>query len=57
MGQHTPPKHELTFNRLYGVISQMIELFTTTAVTTSNPTWVRFATLLLATCYLPACWF
>jgi hypothetical protein len=32
------PKRPLTFNGLYGVISQMTELFTTIAVSTSNST-------------------
>jgi hypothetical protein len=32
-----PPKCRLTFNRLYGFISQKIKLFITTAVRTSNP--------------------
>jgi hypothetical protein len=35
--RHFPSKHHLTFNGLYGVISQKIELFITTAVRTSNP--------------------
>jgi hypothetical protein len=26
-GDYVPPKHQLTFNRLHGVISQKIELF------------------------------
>jgi hypothetical protein len=42
MRQHTPPKHHLTFKKWHGVISQKLQLFTTTAATTSNPTWVRF---------------
>jgi hypothetical protein len=32
----SPPKRELTFNGLYGVISQKIELFITTAERTTN---------------------
>jgi hypothetical protein len=34
---HVPPKCQSTFNGLHGAISQMIELFITVAVTTSNP--------------------
>jgi hypothetical protein len=34
--RHVPPKHRLTFNRLYSVMSQRIGLFTTTAVRISN---------------------
>jgi hypothetical protein len=37
--RHVPPKRRLTFNGLYGVISQMLELFITTAVRTSNRTY------------------
>jgi hypothetical protein len=36
--RYVPPKLRLTFNGLHGVISQMIWLFVTTAVRTSNPT-------------------
>jgi hypothetical protein len=35
---HFPPKHCSTFNRLHGVTSQKTDLFTATAVKTSNPT-------------------
>jgi hypothetical protein len=38
--QHVHPKVQLTFNGLHGVISQKIELFITTAVRTSNPTYL-----------------
>jgi hypothetical protein len=38
--RHVPPKRQLTFNRLHGVISQKAELFITIAVRTSNPTKV-----------------
>jgi hypothetical protein len=34
--RHIPPKHRLTFSGLRGVISRKTELFTTTAVRTSN---------------------
>jgi hypothetical protein len=34
---HVPLKCQLTYNRLHGALSQMIELFITVAVTTSNP--------------------
>jgi hypothetical protein len=37
------PKRRLTFNRLYGVISQKIVLFITTAVRTSNPTTAAYS--------------
>jgi hypothetical protein len=37
---HVLPKSRLTFNRLHCVIFQKIELFITTAVSTSNPTYV-----------------
>jgi hypothetical protein len=33
-----PPKHQLTYNALHGVISQKTEVFIITAVRTSNPT-------------------
>jgi hypothetical protein len=36
--RHAPPKRRLAFNGLQGVISQKRQLFTTTAVRTSNPT-------------------
>jgi hypothetical protein len=36
---HVPPKHQFTFNGLYSIISQKIELFITTAMRTSNPTF------------------
>jgi hypothetical protein len=36
--QHVPPKHWLTFNRLYDILSQMTKLFITTTVRTLNPT-------------------
>jgi hypothetical protein len=35
-----PPKRQLTFNGLHGVISQKIERFITTSVRSSNPTEV-----------------
>jgi hypothetical protein len=38
VASRAPPKHQLTFNGLCGVISQTIGLFITTAVRTSNPT-------------------
>jgi hypothetical protein len=37
-----PPKRQLTFNGLHGVISQNIVLFVNTAVRTSDPTTVSF---------------
>jgi hypothetical protein len=36
--RHVPPKLRLTFNELHDIISQNIQLFITTAVTTSNRT-------------------
>jgi hypothetical protein len=36
--QYVPPKCQMTFNRLHGIIYQKTELFITTAVRTSNPT-------------------
>jgi hypothetical protein len=36
--RYVPPKRRLTLNGLHGVISQMMMLFITTAVKTSNPT-------------------
>jgi hypothetical protein len=36
--EHVPPKRRLSFNGLHGVISQKIEIFTTTAVRTSDVT-------------------
>jgi hypothetical protein len=39
---YAPPQHQLTFIGLYGVISHKIELFTVTAVRTSNPTHQNF---------------
>jgi hypothetical protein len=36
----SPPKHRLTFNGLHGFISQKIEIFITTAIITSNPTYL-----------------
>jgi hypothetical protein len=38
--RYIPPKCRLTFNGLHGVISQKMALFITTAVRTSNPTFV-----------------
>jgi hypothetical protein len=35
---HVPPKRQLTFDGLYNVMSQKVELFITTTVRTSNPT-------------------
>jgi hypothetical protein len=37
--RHVLPKHQLTFNRLYGVMSKKIVLFITTTVRTTNPTY------------------
>jgi hypothetical protein len=37
--QYFPPKSRCTFHGLHDVIPQEIELCTTTAVRTSNPTW------------------
>jgi hypothetical protein len=37
--RYVPPKRQLTFNGLHGVISQKTVLFITTAVRTSNPTF------------------
>jgi hypothetical protein len=37
--RYVPPKGRLAFTGLHGVISQKIELFITTAVRTSNPTF------------------
>jgi hypothetical protein len=37
--RHVPPKRRLTFNGLHGVISRKAELFITTGVRTSNPTF------------------
>jgi hypothetical protein len=39
--RHVPPKHQLIFNWLHGVISQKIEFFISTAVRTSNPILVH----------------
>jgi hypothetical protein len=39
--RYVPPKRRFAFNGLRGVISQWIELFITTAVRTSNPTFSR----------------
>jgi hypothetical protein len=36
--RYVPPKRQLTFNGLHGIVSQKIEVFITTAVRTSNPT-------------------
>jgi hypothetical protein len=38
--RHGAPKRRLTLNGLHAVISQKIELFTATAVRTSNPTYI-----------------
>jgi hypothetical protein len=35
-GRYIPPKRELAFNGVHGVISQKMELFKSTAVRTSN---------------------
>jgi hypothetical protein len=35
-----PPKRRLSFNGLQGIISQKTELFITTAVRTSDPTFL-----------------
>jgi hypothetical protein len=43
-GGDVPPKRRLTLNGLQGVISQKIVLFTTTTVSTSNPTVVSLFT-------------
>jgi hypothetical protein len=40
--RYVPPKHQLIFNGLHGVIYQKIVLFITTAVTTSNPIDMNF---------------
>jgi hypothetical protein len=40
VNQHVPPKRQLTFNGLHGVISHTIQLFETTAVIPSNPTYL-----------------
>jgi hypothetical protein len=40
--RHIPPKCRLTFNGLYGIISQKLELFITTAVRTSNPRQIHY---------------
>jgi hypothetical protein len=37
------PKHLLAFNRLHGAISQKIELFATTGMRTSNPTFYCYS--------------
>jgi hypothetical protein len=37
IGCHVPPKRPLTFNGLYGVMSENTQLFITIAVRTSNP--------------------
>jgi hypothetical protein len=37
----SPPKRQLTFNGLDGVIFQKLELFITTAVISSNPAYLR----------------
>jgi hypothetical protein len=37
--RYVPPTHRLTFNGLHGVISQKTELFITTALRASIPTW------------------
>jgi hypothetical protein len=45
--QYVPPKRRLTLNGLHGVIRQKIALFITTAVRTSNPTWLLFVIICL----------
>jgi hypothetical protein len=40
--RYVHPKRRLTFNGLHGVISQNIVLFITTAVITSNPTYLQY---------------
>jgi hypothetical protein len=53
--RYVPPKRRLTFNGLHGVISRKIVLFITTAVRTSDPTymvriiWERYETVLWLT--------
>jgi hypothetical protein len=37
-----PPKRWLTFNRLHGIISQIIKLYTSSSVTISNRTQILF---------------
>jgi hypothetical protein len=37
--RHVPPKHQLTFNKLHGIISQKKKPFIITSVRTSNPTF------------------
>jgi hypothetical protein len=41
--RYVPPKRRLTLNGLHCVISQKMVLFITTAVTTSNPTYIKLA--------------
>jgi hypothetical protein len=38
--RYVPPKRRVQLNGLHGVISQKMILFITTAVKTSNPTWI-----------------
>jgi hypothetical protein len=40
--RYVPPKGRLAFNGLHGLVSQNIVLFLTTAVRTSNPTYVEY---------------
>jgi hypothetical protein len=40
---HVPPKRQLTLNGLHGVISQKAELFMTTGVRTSNPSFGKLS--------------
>jgi hypothetical protein len=41
--RYVPPKRRLQLNGLHGVTSQMMILFITTTVKTSNPTWSRLS--------------
>jgi hypothetical protein len=50
--KRVPSKHLLTFAELHGVISQKVELFITTGVTTSNPTTDEFFWKELSNCML-----
>jgi hypothetical protein len=40
--KQVPPKRQMIFNRLHGVVSQKTELFITTAVRTSNPIYLLY---------------
>jgi hypothetical protein len=47
---HVPAEGRLTFNGIYGVISQKTERFIITAVTTSNPTYKTFVSFIIFCC-------